>query len=307
MILPRWTLKQTLYTLLLLCASGSLAWGQAVAPPENDPTLRDPFEEARQRMREMEERLNQFLRDRFGMEGFPFEGDLFPPMRPLPFPRLGPLPQPRTSPRTNTLEEPRLGARLAVPNATLADQLDLPRESGLIIEELSPNGPAAKAGLRAHDILLEVAGQSVPRSLDAFRKHLTTLQSGVSHDVVVMRKGVKQTIKGLQLADTPAPADRAEPNLFRWDFPELRLPAIGAAGLNGKTNVFRFSRQNEHFRAEIRNDGVTYFVEGKQTADGPVLDKLRIDRDGKSQSYERLQDVPEADRSRIEQLLRSIR
>jgi len=317
MILARWTLKQILATWLILCASGPLAWGQAVAPPAapgGDPLgERDPFEEARQRLREMEERLNQLLRDHLGRDGFPFNDDLFPPLRPWPMPRLGALPPARTPARANpnTWEEPRLGARLAVPNATLAEQLDLPRDTGLILEELAPNGPAAKAGLKAHDILLELAGQSVPRSQEAFRKQLATLKSDTVYEAVVLRKGVKQTLKGLQVAEAPAPPavaqePRAEPNrLPRWDFPELRLPAWGAWG--GKTNVFRFSRQNDQFSAEIQSDGVTYYVEGKRTANGPELTKLRIDRDGKSQTYERLQDVPEADRAQVERLLRSVR
>src|SRR5947209_1764451 len=65
-------------------------------------------------------------------------------------------------------QEARLGAQLSPPGATLADQLDLPREQGMVLEEVGPNSAAAKAGLKAHDILLEVGGKAVPSKREDF-------------------------------------------------------------------------------------------------------------------------------------------
>ena len=303
MILKRWMMLS-----MILFASATIAHGQNVAPapaPLPAPLMgRDPFEEARQRMREMEERMNQLFRERFGEPALPFEGEPFPRL-PRVVPPLRPLNRPSAS---ANLEEPRLGARLALPSATLAEQLDLPRDQGLILEELAPNGAAAKAGLRAHDILLELAGQPVPRSVEAFQKQLATIKSDAPCEVAVMRKGVKQTVKGLQLAQARPVERRDEVRdevlpVPRFDFPELRIPANGGMA----TNVFRFSRQGEQFSAEIQSDGAAYSLVGKRTADGPVLTQIRVERDGKTQNYERLADVPEADRARVERLLRSIR
>jgi hypothetical protein len=303
MILKRWMMLS-----MILFASATLTHGQNVAPapaPLPAPLMgRDPFEEARQRMREMEERMDQLFRERFGEQAFPFDGEPFPRL-----PRLLPPLRPPIRPSSpSSQEEPRLGARLALPSATLAEQLDLPRDQGLILEELAPSGAAAKAGLRAHDILLELAGQPVPRSLEAFQKQLAAMKSDAPCEVTVMRKGVKQTIKGVQLAQArPAqPRDEVRDEVLplpRWDFPELRIPAKGGTA----TNVFRFSQQGEQFSAEMQSDGVTYSLVGKRTADGPVLTQIRVERDGKTQSYSNLAEVPEADRVRVERLLRSIR
>ena len=41
----------------------------------------------------------------------------------------------------------RLGVVVSQPSAALADQLDLPKGRGLVLEQVVPNSPAAKAGL----------------------------------------------------------------------------------------------------------------------------------------------------------------
>jgi hypothetical protein len=317
MILMRGKTKGWMTACVILCASASLGWGQGVVPPQEG---RDPFEEARQRMRAMEERMNELLRQRLGPDAIPPEifpreilpREIFPredvPLLPRPFP----IPRTLPAPRPENREEPRLGARLTLPTATLVEQLDLPRETGLVLEELAPNGAAAKAGLKAHDILLELAGRPVPRSPEAFAKELAAFKSDAPCEAVVMRKGVKQTIKGLQLPAAPAPerserverGGREEPNpLPRWELPELRIPVAGG----GKANVFRFSRQGEQFAAEIQSGGVRYHLQGKRTATGPVLTGVQIEREGKVQTYDRLEAMPEADRAAVERLLRSIR
>src|SRR5262249_44721292 len=58
-------------------------------------------------------------------------------------------------------QEGRLGVQLRKPSAALADQLDLPKGQGMVVEEVGPNSPAAKAGVKANDILLELDGKAV--------------------------------------------------------------------------------------------------------------------------------------------------
>src|SRR5207244_13124744 len=53
----------------------------------------------------------------------------------------------------------RLGIHVDKPSATLTDQLDLPKGQGLVIAQVVTDSAAAKAGLKANDILLEVDGK----------------------------------------------------------------------------------------------------------------------------------------------------
>jgi Do/DeqQ family serine protease len=56
---------------------------------------------------------------------------------------------------------PWLGARIQSVNADLARSLDLPTPQGALIADLWPGGPAARAGLRTGDVVLQADGRPV--------------------------------------------------------------------------------------------------------------------------------------------------
>jgi C-terminal processing protease CtpA/Prc len=95
----------------------------------------------------------------------------------------------------------RLGAQVQVPEPALAAQLDLPKDQGLVLKDIAPNSAAAKAGLKPHDILLELNGKPVPSRVEDFAGLLKEVKPGTPINVVVLRKGKKETIKGLSLPD----------------------------------------------------------------------------------------------------------
>src|SRR5262249_44281863 len=97
-------------------------------------------------------------------------------------------------------EESRLGAALEEPDATLVAQLGLPRGQGMVIRQVQSSA-AARAGLQAHDILLEINGKPVPNDENEFATLLESIKTDTPVDVVVLRKGKKETIKGLSLPE----------------------------------------------------------------------------------------------------------
>jgi C-terminal processing protease CtpA/Prc len=96
-------------------------------------------------------------------------------------------------------EEQRLGWSSIPPNATLSDQLGLAEKQGRVLERVDRDSPAARAGLQAHDILLEIEGKPVPSAQLEFRNFLATLKPDTPLELVVLRHNKKQTIKGLLL------------------------------------------------------------------------------------------------------------
>lgn len=95
----------------------------------------------------------------------------------------------------------RLGVILDRPGPALADQLDLPQGQGVVVQQVMPDSAAAKAGLKPHDILLEIAGKPVPSDAAEFSRLLRELKPGTPVDAVVKRKGKQETIKGLTLPE----------------------------------------------------------------------------------------------------------
>src|SRR6266545_830111 len=123
----------------------------------------------------------------------------------------------------------RLGAGLNKPSDVLVEQLDLPRGQGLVLGEVRPGSAAAKAGLKANDILLELGGKAVPNEVGNFVKALNQFKTGEKVDAVVLRKGKKETVKGVTLPDPP----RDVPNQIQFQFPGAIPGAPMPGGLPG--------------------------------------------------------------------------
>lgn len=120
---------------------------------------------------------------------------------------LASIPAPVMMPKTPS----RLGAMLAVPGRTLLDHVAVPPGQGLVVVKLTPGGPAERAGLQPSDILLEMDGQFVPRDLVRFKTRCDAIPAKRAVDLVVLRKGKHHDIKGLVLAEAPAPVAIAAP------------------------------------------------------------------------------------------------
>lgn len=202
----------------------------------------------------------------------------------------------------------RLGIRIERPSAPLADQLDLPANIGVVVTSVIPETPAAKAGLKANDIILEVGGKQVPSASFELQRLLREFKADEKFDIVVLRKGKKETIKEVQL---PAPkADVQNLPVPNFQIPNLRiqngLPLEGFNG-GGRTSAMSVSVTNGEFTIKMAEDGVKYTVVGTKDDGGPVVTSIDIDDNGKSFKTNTLEKVEEPYRATVEKLLKQIR
>jgi S1-C subfamily serine protease len=122
------------------------------------------------------------------------------------------------------VRRPWLGASLQAVDGEIAMGLGLERPTGVIVSGVNETGPAADAGLRRGDVILEVDGQPVdnPESF-GYRFALKGL-SGQTN-LTVLRNGQRQTMR---VALMPAPETRPrDPVRVRG-----RTPLTGATLLN---------------------------------------------------------------------------
>jgi hypothetical protein len=96
---------------------------------------------------------------------------------------------------------PRLGVMVDTPNETLADQLNLKKGEGLVVRNVMPESPASKAGLKEHDIIVQVNGKPVANDVGQFAQMIGDLKADSAVDVTVVRKGKEETIKGIKLRE----------------------------------------------------------------------------------------------------------
>lgn len=95
----------------------------------------------------------------------------------------------------------RLGVSVDWTGEVLADQLNLEKNVGLLITDVGDESAAAKAGLKAHDVLVELGGKPVPNNPGEFVRMIDDAKANTPMDAVVIRKGKRETIKGITLPE----------------------------------------------------------------------------------------------------------
>jgi len=262
-------------------------WGVARAADEEKPKARrDRIQQAVKRL----EMLRKMMEENQGGLLLP-EGLGLPEGFGLPLgDRLG---------AAGTTPHPRLGAEVQRPGAALVEQLDLPRDRGLVLMEVGPNSAAAKAGLKKHDILLELGGKAVPSKAEAFRKLLSGIKANTPVDAVVMRKGKKETVKGLTLPEAKAAA-APEPGEGLFDIPNLPdlLPKAPADG-----EVTSITRNYDQFTATQKKGKATVTVTGTVDQGKAKVGKVVIEDGEKGKKeYEGVDKIPAEYKQRVEKL-----
>src|SRR5213080_2773437 len=93
------------------------------------------------------------------------------------------------------VKRPWLGAKLQAVTPEIAETLGLKLPNGALIANVAPNSPAARAGLKASDLIVAIEGQSIDDP-NAFDYRFATRQLGGSAQIDVQRAGktVKLTV-----------------------------------------------------------------------------------------------------------------
>jgi len=207
--------------------------------------------------------------------------------------RFGPLGQLRgEQPR-----EGRLGVRVEKPSDVVVDQLDLPQNQGLVVNEIKADSPASKVGLKDHDILLEVNGKAVPSNPVDFARQVSEMKANTPVDLVVLRKGKKETLKGLSLPEVKAEKPVERPRL-NFQFPN---PFPG-----GKQVQTQVTRNGDEFTI-VRKDGDQSITVSGKVEDGKAVPaSIEIGSGKDTKKYDSLEKVPEEQRGTVKELLRSL-
>jgi serine protease Do len=100
------------------------------------------------------------------------------------------------------VEHPSMGIEFVAITDALKQELGLTDKKGALITGLTPNSPAAKAGIQQGDVIRKVAGKSVNSEADV-AKILTGKKVGDSVQVEVLRNNSLKKTVSLKLQDRP--------------------------------------------------------------------------------------------------------
>ena len=105
-----------------------------------------------------------------------------------------------------------LGVVIQTLTPALAEAFDAVDITGLLVSEVSPDGPADQAGVRADDILLTLDGRPVDGP-GALRNAVALLAPGAEVELVLLREGERKTLKvvlGTRADEVQQAAEKAE-------------------------------------------------------------------------------------------------
>jgi serine protease DegQ len=108
--------------------------------------------------------------------------------------------------RTGTVTRGWIGVEVQDLSAELADSFRLPDTDGALIAGVLNDGPADKAGIRAGDILLAVAGQKVTDS-STMLNLIAALEPGKAAKLTILRERREMEIQ-VKVGKRPRPTDR---------------------------------------------------------------------------------------------------
>jgi Do/DeqQ family serine protease len=101
----------------------------------------------------------------------------------------------------HAVQRPWLGAKLQALTPELADSLGVKRPAGALVANVLPDGPAARAGLKAGDLIVSVDGQAVDDP-NAFDYRFATKPLGGAAKLGVVRAG-REIAASVALATAP--------------------------------------------------------------------------------------------------------
>jgi hypothetical protein len=210
----------------------------------------------------------------------------------------------------------RLGARVAAPSPTLTDQLDLPKGQGLVVEDVQQDSAAAKAGIKNNDILLELNGKSVASNPRDFVKQLEDIKANTAVDAVVLRKGKRETIKGLSLPEVKVAQEPPTP--FKGfggaagagafggppgGFAPREGGFPGAPGAAARQGVFTSVFRTDNRFTTRHEEGTLVITVTGTMADAKAQVSSIVVRDGAEHKYESVEKVPEQYRDKVKNLI----
>ncbi len=121
-----------------------------------------------------------------------------------------------------------LGVSLQEVNQSLAEQFKVKVNQGVLISQVFPNTPAAKAGLKAGDVILEFDGKTIasPHELQGL---VEMAKPGATAPLTIIRDGTRMTL-GVKSAEMPS------------DYGVAGTSSQGAGDENEKAETSRFEK-----------------------------------------------------------------
>jgi Do/DeqQ family serine protease len=160
--------------------------------------------------------------------------------------------------RSGKVERGYLGVGTEDLNPEKAARLGIPFEAGALVNVVNPGSPAAAAGLRSNDIIIEVAGRRIENSA-GLQQVVQSRAPKETVDLAYLRGG-RRAIAKVQLEENPALAGLHVLGMQLVPLSQSETAEIGTAGLK----VASIDRRSPASGSLQPGDVITHVVAGPQ-------------------------------------------
>jgi hypothetical protein len=233
------------------------------------------------------------------------------------------------------------GMVLESANAALLDQLGQPAGKGMVIVSVETDTGAADAGLKKHDLVIKVDENTIPGDAKEAAQTLRDAKADSTFDLVVMRKGKEQTIKGAKLGVATVAGPKMGVFGAAGAFPGIAplpplaapplnpglappggfappgipgagggpggglpgLPGFGGGQLTGRISI---NRNNDKFDVDYEKDKLQITIRGKLQNNTAKAEEITVKEGEESKKYDKVADVPQAQRDTVNRLLQMV-
>ena len=232
-------------------------------------------------------------------------------------------------------QEHRLGISTRKPSDALAEQLDLPKNQGLVIDHVMPNSPAAKAGLKPNDILLEFNGKQISSNPMDLTKAVQDVKNDKPVEAVVLRKGKRDTVKDISLPEMKTAAVPHPGGFQPFQGLPGAVPQPGISGIPGGGQFPQFGgglgrgpmpnygafmpggmrgpgmhevmmttiRAADHFTSRYQEGSLIITVTGNIADGKEKVGQIHVQDGRESKNYENVGAVPEQYRDKVQTVI----
>jgi len=145
------------------------------------------------------------------------------------------------APPIPTKPTPYIGVITTPPPAVLSAQLGLAEGFGLVVSDVLPDSPAAKAGVQRYDVLTKFNDQQLVDS-GQFSTLVRALKKGTEASITLLRKAQEQTLK-VTVDERPLPERRPFPGPGGYPGPDYRRMQMQGDSENSGAPVQDFARR----------------------------------------------------------------
>ena len=201
------------------------------------------------------------------------------------------------------------GVRLVKVDKATQEKLGLPENEGLLVNAVTPNSAADKAGLKQNDVLVKINNKTVPGDLESFAKLVKDQKPNEAMELGIVRNGKEETLKEAMmpaLVQTGAGSRRPlRPGLGAFAMPRIDFNARFQVDplLNG-ARIVRSQKDND-FTGEYSKGDLKISVTGKLENGVARTSEITVQEGKEVKKYTALKDVPIQHRPALQQIMPS--